>query len=187
MSVQRMTPLAVQNEGKFIELVLYITPKRERDPDFGRTRLYNALFDVEWTHYIATGSTITGQTYVKGPHGPMPERGEELLSALEERRLLAIQNHCRTGYPQQKPVALRDADLSVFTPQEIAIVDQVLEDRYATIATGISDQHHSGIAAWEIAQDGEAVPFETSWVAPRRLTADEIAYGLHLSARLHPL
>lgn len=185
MATQRTTPLAVgTGEAKFTELVLYIATKGEADSGFGTTRLYKALFCAEWNHYIATGKTITGRDYVKGPYGPMPDRGEEALIELEAQRLLAIQRHSRGGYPQQKPIALRDANLDVFTAQEIAIVDQVIEGQYGMTATGVSKRSHDEIPAWQVASDGERIPFETSWVVDRPLTPREIEYGYRLAAKL---
>ena len=164
--------------------MLYIAVKGEADPDFGKPRLYKTLFYAECNHYITTGRTITGRDYIKGPYGPMPHRGDEILTALEAQRLLAIQQHSRAGYPQQKPIALRDADLDVFTAQEIAIVDQVIEEQHGMTATGISNRSHDEILAWKVAGDGERIPFETSWVVDRPLTPREIEYGYRLAAKL---
>jgi len=185
MATQRATPFAVDtDEGKFTELILYIAAKGEAEPGFGTTRLYKVLFYSEWHHYVTTGKTITGRDYIKGPYGPMPQRGDETLKALETQRLLAIQQHSRAGYPQQKPIALRDANLDVFTAQEIAIVDQVIEEQRGMTATGISNRSHDEILAWKVAGDGERIPFETSWVVDRPLTPREIEYGYWLAAKL---
>lgn len=185
MATQRATPFAVDTgDAKLVELVLYIAAKGEADPGFGKTRLYETLFLAEWDHYIATGKTITGRDYIKGPFGPLPDRGEETLNELEAQRLLAIQRHSRGGYPQQKLIALRDADLNVFTAQEIAIVDQVIEGQYGMAATGVSNRSHDEILAWQGASVGERIPFETSWVVDRPLTPREIEYGYRLAAKL---
>lgn len=185
MTTQRTTPFVVDlAESKFLELILYVAAKSQNDPDFGKTRLYKALFYAEWNHYIATGRTITGHDYIKGPYGPMPHRGEETLNALEAQRLLAIQRQSRDGYPQQKPIALRDANLDLFTAQEIAIVDQVIEEQHGMTATGISHRSHEEILAWRVTGDSERLPFETSWVVDRPLTPQAIEHGYRLAAKL---
>jgi hypothetical protein len=181
MQIQRAVPLPEHDGGeKFRELILYIASKYNADQEFGKNRLFKALFYAEWQYYIATGETITGHTYVKGPHGPIPFSGDEILAELVERRDLAIQQVSRGGYPQRRPISLRDANLALFSAQEIAIVDQVIEEQRG-MATTISQQSHRDILAWEVAQNGEPIPFETSWLAPRQLTPDEIAYGLQLA------
>lgn len=183
MATQRTTPLAIDmDERKFTELSLYIAAKSESDPDFGTTRLFHALFYADWYHYIATGQTITGHDYIKGPYGPMPDRGDDILNALESERLLAVQRHSRGGYLQQKPIALRDADLNVFTAQEIATVDQVIEEQHGMTSTRASKRPDNAIMAWKVALDGERIPFETSWVVDRPLTPREIEYGYRLAA-----
>jgi hypothetical protein len=183
MKIQRAVPLPEHDEEeKFREVILYIASKFNSDQDFGKTRLFKVLLYAEWQHYIATEETITGHTYVRGPHGPIPSRGDVILAELEERRDLAIQQVSRGGYPQRRPIPLRDANLDLFTAQEIAIIDQVIEEQRGMTATMISQQSHRDILAWEVARNGEPIPFETSWLAPRPLTPEEIAYGLQLAA-----
>jgi hypothetical protein len=185
MATQRTTPLSIDmDERKLAELILYIATKSESDPNFGTTRLFKALFNADWNHYIATSTTITGHDYIKGPYGPMPHRGDEILNALESERLLAVQRHSRRGYPQQKPIALRDANLDLFTAQEIATVDQVIEEQHGMTATRVSKWPHDAIMAWNAARDGERIPFETSWVVDRPLTSREIEHGYRLAAKL---
>ena len=184
MATQRTTPLAIDmDERKLTELVLYIAAKSESDPDFGTTRLFKALFNADWNHYIATGKTITSHDYIKGPYGPVPDRGDEILNELVLERLLAIQRHSRGGYPQQKLIALRDADLDIFTAQEISIVDQVIEEQHGMTATRVSKRSHDENMAWKVARDGERIPFETSWVVDRPLTPREIKHGYRLAAK----
>lgn len=168
---------------KFRELILYIAAKCQDDPDFGKTRLYKALFYADWTAFIETGERITGHDYVKGPHGPIPNRADSIFGELENDRELAIQNTSRGGYPQRRPIALRDPDLSIFSAVEIAIVDRVIEEQWGITAAGVSQRSHREIPAWELAQSGERIPFETSWISSRPLAPHEIEHGMRIVGR----
>jgi len=80
VTTKRPTPMtAEQQEAKFRELLLYIAAQGEDDPEFGTTRLYKALFYADWNAYIVSGQSITGHQYIKGPYGPMPDHGAEIL------------------------------------------------------------------------------------------------------------
>ncbi len=182
VTTKRPTPMtAEQQEAKFRELLLYIAAQGEDDPEFGTTRLYKALFYADWNAYIVSGQSITGHQYIKGPYGPMPDHGAEILEELVKNRDAATEQRNRGGRPQRRPIALREANLDLFTAREIAIVDRVIENQRGMRATEISEQSHREIIGWKIAREGETIPYESSWAAPRKLTPDEIAYGLQLA------
>ena len=57
----------------------------------------------------------------------------------------------------------RPADLSVFTSEEIATIDQVLTDLEGLTATQVSDLSHEE-PGWRLVADGETIPYEAALV-----------------------
>lgn len=180
---QEQPPLTMEEgEAKFRELLLYIAMRHEDAPDFGATRLYKALFDADFGAYVATGQPITGHRYIKAPHGPLPERGREILDELVANGDAAIERRTHNGYPQRRIVALREPNLELFTAREIALVDRLNGARHGGTATRAGAPSYLEAAGWRAAAEGEVMPYESSWVAPRELTPDEVAYGMRLTA-----
>ncbi len=112
----------------------------------------------------------------------MPDRAAEIISDLVARGDAAIERRTRNGYPQKRTITLREPNLDLFTGREIALVDRVIESQRGITAMGISNRWHREIVAWQVAREGEVIPYESSWVAPRKLRPEEIDFGLRLAA-----
>lgn len=171
-----------EQEAKFRELILYIALRNEDDPEFGATRLYKALFYADFDAYVETGQSITGHKYIKGPHGPMPDRAAEIIAELVANGDVANERRIRNGHLQKRTIALREPNLDLFTAREIAVVERVLETQRGMTATGVRELSHREVVGWQVAREGEVIPYESSWISPRKLTPEEIAHGLHLAA-----
>ena len=76
--------------------------------------------------------------------------------ALIDEGALAIQTVPSYGYTQKKPVNLRKPDLSLFTGEEIAMVDDWLQRLRPMNAKQISDYSHK-TAAWQLTTQGEII------------------------------
>jgi hypothetical protein len=138
---------------KFKKLVLYIAWKAGRRDWFGATKLNKVLWFSEARFFVLHGTPITGATYIREKHGPVPKQIMPIRAELEsagEIRVFKEGNLIRIT-TDTKP------DLSIFTKEELQIVDYWIEhiDKDHT-ATSISDESHD--YAWDIAQMGEEVP-----------------------------
>ena len=141
------------DRDKFKRLVLYIAWKAGRRDWFGATKLNKVLWFSEARFFVLHGAPITGATYIREKHGPVPKQMMPIRDELEragEIRVFKEGNLIRitTG---TKP------DLSTFTREELQIIDYWIEhiDKDHT-ATSISDESHD--YAWDIAKMGEEVP-----------------------------
>ncbi len=160
--------MARASERKFRELILLICARSEGDKKFGATKLNKLLFHSDFSAYLAFGKAITGQLYFKLPNGPAPKK---LKLAYKEIEYF--------GRTQKKPIALRQPDLSVFTPQEIDLVHSKIQKFWNLSASEISEQSH-GFLGWIVAKDKEIIPYSTALVGTRKPSAEEQAYGLEL-------
>ena len=101
----------------------------------------------------------------------MPDHRE-----IKEGGCFAIQDRDHFGRTQKVPVALREARLDGFTPEEIAVVTEVLDALRSKNAKGISTLSHR-FAGWELAKDGETIPYEVALVhfkKPRKKDAAKL-------------
>jgi len=173
-----------QNEAKLAELILYISQKCADDPCFGATKLNKILYFADFLHYGNYGKPITGVEYQKLPYGPAPRRLVPVRKQLVDNGELGIQPvELRSGGVQQKPVNLREPDLSIFSGTEIAQVDTVIQAFAGTNTDAISGLSHK-MVGWQVVEENATIPYPTVFVSNPKLTRLEIDRGLEVAARL---
>jgi hypothetical protein len=168
---------------KFKEIILYIAQQSEGDSSFGATKLNKILFFCDFLSYRAYGESITGQRYFKLPYGPAPRPLVPVVNELIEEGACIKLQRSRFGLLQDTIIAKREADLDIFKPRDIALVDHVLRELRNNDAKEVSLLSHEFIG-WQLAGDLEDIPYETIFLGdPRRfkLTEEEIAYGQQLA------
>ena len=108
-------------------------------------------------------AVISGCEFQKLAHGPAPR---QLLPV--RRRLLAageaeLVEEDFLGRPQQRLVPRRAADLSAFTKEELASVDDVFEQLGGMTGTQVSELSHQE-PGWRLTEVGETIPFATAFL-----------------------
>lgn len=172
-----------QDTQKFKELILYVCEKSATDSNFGATKLNKILFLSDFWAYAELGKPITGAQYMKLEWGPAPRPLLPIRAEMQKHGELAIQETTLDPEMSRKrPVNLRAADLSIFTAEEIALVDRILEFCKSATAKGVSRYTHDW-QGWKAAQDMETIPYETVFISDKPITPFEIARGQELAAK----
>ena len=175
---------AEYDERKFRELVLYISQRYAHDPKFGATKLNKALYFSDFLAYANLGSAITGVEYQKLPNGPGPRRMVPIRDEMVARGELGIQPVLlKGGKIQHRTVNLRAPDLSVFSPEEIALIDSVLAALENADAETVSNISHRMIG-WKVAKEKQTIPYETIFVSDVPLTAIDRQRAVEVAAEL---
>lgn len=113
------------------------------------------------------GRSITGEAYERVEEGPAPQGLAAAFHALRGNYAEAERDYREAK--QRRIVALREADLSAFSGQEIALFDGILSD---VRETGQPTELRDRFPAWQIAEIGEEIPYSTVFVGqPRPLTS----------------
>ena len=102
-----------------------------------------------------------------------------VLRAAEAAGDLRIEEVDRGPFRQQRVVSLRDPDMSYFSPDEIALVDESLEFLKGMTATELSDHFHQFLG-WQAADIGQVIPYQTIFFYKRMPTKEEADYALTL-------
>lgn len=180
-----MASVATYDENKFRELVVYISAKSEDDVTFGSVKLNKLLFYSDFLSYMKTGSAVTGAIYQKLEHGPAPRRMKPVIRGLESDRSVVNREISFGRYTQVRVVPLRDPDLSNFTANEIAIVDQVIDLLRGQNGSQVSEMSHR-FAGWKYAALGEDIPYFTTCIPnePAALDEDEVSWANAVADRL---
>lgn len=152
---------------KFRELVLYVADRYADDEKFGDTRLNKVLFFSDAFALQHLGDPITGARYQKLRHGPGPRALLPVRRELEEEGDVRVE---RVGSPPRTvTVPLRPPDVSLFSKDELAVVDSVIELFEGRTATLVSRLSHVNSPGWNLVEMGEDIPLESqsiSTVAP---------------------
>lgn len=170
------------SEGRLAELVLYIADRCAYDQRFGATKLNKVLFYADFIAFARFGRPITGVTYRRLQHGPVPRVLPRVQRVLTESHRAAIKVTDYYGREQKRLIGLDEPDLDMFTAREIALVDEIVEVFKHKSARELSDLTHE-YRGWEFAAHGEDIPYSTIFLAGDKpvLTAEEEDYGQELA------
>lgn len=145
------------NYQKLTDLVHYICFKCFDPTVLGATKLHKTLWHSEVQAFLTLGQPITGETYIKRQHGPVSKHLPQVIEDLRTKGLVAVRQVTYHGYPKTEYVALKDPDIHIFGPEEISIVDDVIQFVcHDHTAQSISRLTHDDI--WEMAEIGEEIP-----------------------------
>jgi hypothetical protein len=179
-----------EDRRKLKELILYISQQCASDPNYGSTHLSKLLFFADFLAYAKFGNPITGAEYMRERHGPVPrpvKMGEQspLRELIREGALrrdtaefTAVKKMTRVT-----PVALREPDMSLFSEQEIELVNQVIDSFRDWTAGKLSKYTHE-LPQWHAVPLDETIPYELVFVAQeQRMSEAETKHGLELAQR----
>jgi uncharacterized phage-associated protein len=157
------------DERKFTELVLYVAGRLQSDRSGGATKLNKVLFFADVAHVRRTGRPITGASYQKLEHGPAARRLRPVRDELIGKGDAELHEGEFLGYQQHRLVPLREADLTVFTNDELATINKVLADLDGLNARQVSDLSHEE-ARWRLVDFGDDIPYAAALVGARQVS-----------------
>jgi hypothetical protein len=149
------------NREKMKSLAHYICQKAEDNPDIlGSVKLNKVLWYSDALQFLKTGVSITGETYLKRQHGPVPQNIVGIMGELNDSKQVMRGKSNFHGYTKTEYITIESADISAFTASEIAIVDEMFEFVCKrNTASSISEATHTPI--WDMANIGEEIPLNT--------------------------
>lgn len=162
---------------KFREPILCVAREAEEDPRCGATKLNKLLFYADFRAYRRLGRSISDHRYRKGEFGPVPSRVVPAVKRMVEQGECAWAARDYCGRELRKLIPLREPDLSVFSPEEIDLVRQVIDELWELNATEVSDLSHRFVG-WKATEMGEEIPYATVFVGdPRPLSEAETEWA----------
>ena len=173
------------DETKLKELIVYATllVEEQRHERFGTTKLNKILWFSDVLSYGRHGRSITGHEYQKNYFGPTVRRFVPILQELQDDGSLAVRRQDVFDFAEDRPIALRPADLSVFRGVEIDIVRGVvdrLRDESASSVSAISHRY----AAWQLVDFGDTIPMELLLFSFRDLSEQELQHARRLESEI---
>jgi hypothetical protein len=166
------------NWEKFKALVHYICGKAsDQTAVLGAIKLNKVLWYSDTIFYQIKGESITGESYVKRQFGPVPRHVLQALDSLIKDGKIARGHVDHFGFTKTEYFTIHDADVSLFSSEEIALIDKSFEHVCLNhTARSISEETHSII--WEMAAMGEEMPYCTVFAAnDGEITEGDVAWA----------
>ena len=145
------------DDNRLDRLVHYVCARCDNPSKLGATKLNKVLWYADVFAFADKGRSITGATYVKRQFGPVPRNIMGARNRLAKIGALVERKATFGGYPQTQFITLTDPDISMFSAEEISMVDTIIEAICSGhTATSISQLSHDLV--WESAEIGEEIP-----------------------------
>ena len=148
---------------KFKAIVHYICHKADKN-ELGATKLNKILWYTDTIQFLASGKSVTGETYVKQDYGPVPHHILQIMDELEVCDFIKREKSPYYNYKKTDYNCLKKPDVSSIEKKELGLIDifiDVICKEHTAIS--ISTSTHDWI--WEIADQGEEIPLYTAFVA----------------------
>jgi hypothetical protein len=185
LSVSRyFTPMGLSSKNKDYaktkELMIFLAFRLGEKSNYGATLLNKALYFVDNMHYLKTGSPVSSFTYIKQEFGPTPEPAlflslkDELIASND----MSLVENDFFGRVQKKLIANREPNWSLFTPDEVSKIDEVITEIADLNGSEVSELSHQ-FPAWQAAADREELPFYTFLLSFKTPSDSDIAWAMN--------
>lgn len=169
---------------KFSQLILYIAERTADDPSFGDTHLNKALYWSDFDGYRRLGHPVTGARYFKLQFGPAAKPLLPVRDELADDGLVEIQEP-PPGQPRaRKTIPRQSADRSLFSEDELRLIDEVIERLRGQTAGRVSETAHDESAGWNLVDMYDDIPYRTALISSDPPSEETLAKGRELAARL---
>lgn len=147
------------NREKFKQVLHYIIHKCGHLENVGKTVLFKLLYFAEFDYYELYEEKLTGETYLKFDHGPVPRDFEEVVKELEKDNKV-VRIRTKLGkYEQQKFLSEEEPDLSLLSAKELNVIEKTIA-RYSSMnATQISAHSHLDMP-YKATEDDDVIDYE---------------------------
>lgn len=163
-----------QGEVRLAELILYVAGKCAGDRLFGAIKLNKILWWSDFLAFGQFGTAITGVEYRRLGRGPAPRQLVPVRDDLVADGHAIVQpQRVLGGLVQERVVPLRDPKLDLFTASQIELVNEVIRLLWGKSARDVSRLSHG--KAWEIAADGDGIPYEAVFLSDNPADAFDMA------------
>lgn len=158
-------------------LVQYICYQCHDPSVLGAIKLNKILWYSDVIAFARSGDSITGETYVKQQFGPVPRHILGVIEDLEAEEALVMREVEFYGKQKKEYVALKKPDISMFTADEISLVDSVIDVVcHKHTASSISMASHDAI--WKLAEIGEEIPLYAALASELgEVTEDDVKWA----------
>ncbi|MHB2018689.1 MAG: Panacea domain-containing protein [Candidatus Xenobia bacterium] len=160
--------------AKFNELLLYVAQKCADDALFGMVKLNKILFYSDFEHFYRHRESITDAEYQHLPQGPAARATLPAIRELVDSGCAEIEHRNFHGKTQKRLIAKRDPILTLFTQEQLDIVDLFIRQFWNLNASETSELSHDNAPGWRVTENGEKIPYEMAFVSDEQPSEQEL-------------
>lgn len=166
--------MASPNMAKLKAMVHYAAANIP-ESQLGKTKLNKILWFSDREAYIRLGKTISGDTYIRMPRGPVAASLDLALNELSKEGALEIRSEYKGEYSKYTFHSLTPPPALQLPPEEAKIFLEQLEELTPLTAKEVSERSHD--YTWQIFENGEPIDMVTVLLTPGKVTAEMLAWA----------
>jgi len=165
------------NKGKMKQVIHYIINACQCRDSFGRTVLFKLLYFSDFDFFELNEQSITNETYLKYPKGPVPKHFDELKDEMVVEGIITEKKEAvfkRSRFNQYYYTSLKNPETSLLDEKELNIINNVINRLSHMKSSQISAYSHGDIP-WRATDDYEPLEYELVFYRnePYSVTSDE--------------
>jgi len=150
--------------AKLKELIVLLARHRSVH-NLGVTKLAKLVYYIDAEAMRELDQSVTQSEFIKHEQGPVPSRMDRALKQLSRAEAIRVVPQEFFAHEMKKVEATRDADVTLFTAEELAVIEKVAKRLGRMSATDLSELSHKE-PAWREAEylgklDPELIPYGT--------------------------
>lgn len=150
-------------KGKYKQVILFLLNSAANNTLLGKVKLFKLLYYVDFDHYQAFKTPITGDIYYKFPYGPVGTTVESVLQEMASDGLITISTKPIGEVTQYVFTPLTESKPhKVFSPSEMEVLEQVAKKWANHRTTEIVTATH-GEAPWRAVEMGSEIPYSLAF------------------------
>ena len=156
------------NLDKFINATLFFV--KEKVKKLGITKLNKLLYYSDFEHYRLHGRSIIGDSYIRMPQGPVPEKSYNIFKenfdcnendSLKEAICLRHKAFPKGSMKIIAAMPTRKPDLSFFSKSELTVMRRIAYIWKDATAMMASDQSHLEKPYQMVSKNGDAIDYKS--------------------------
>ncbi|GAA1579413.1 Panacea domain-containing protein [Leucobacter aridicollis] len=151
---------------KYENVILYLCSKLPEKAIQGKVKLAKLLYYVDFDRFEFNESmeSVTGDGYRRLPMGPVPKSMTGVINSMSGKGLLEVTEEAQFAGRRNTTVfrAQASPDLSVFSPEDMAIIDRVVRKYLPLTGKQLQDLSHEE-APWLAVEHKDTIPLELAF------------------------
>ena len=167
-------------QNRLREAILYVCQRSGDAPHFGLTKLNKILWLADFTSFAERAQPVTGRPYQRLEFGPAPIEMLPLLNEMVRDGEIEVEKARVVRFDERRPKSLATPSLRNFSPADLKYLDNAIERFWNLTGREVSDKSHG--VAWSTRGNGDAMPYELSYLDDSPLGANTKAKLLKMAA-----
>lgn len=154
--------MAKINEKKYKNAVLFFA-KKVQNGTLGKLKMMKLLYFLDFDFFEKYGKSVTGDSYLRFEHGPVPQHAEKILKAMDGEDIKITKRKVADGYNEQQHIEpLKDFDMNVFSKEELIMLEEVA-DKWEKFTGSEMKMASHGEAPWIATEPNGVIDYNLAY------------------------